>query len=75
MVVCILIFIKCFLDSDLICDVVTTRYVGNVHPNVTESLLIEVFQGSGPVERCKLIRKEKVHFYTLMCNNSSSKIT
>uniref|UniRef100_A0A453RKY6 RRM domain-containing protein n=1 Tax=Aegilops tauschii subsp. strangulata TaxID=200361 RepID=A0A453RKY6_AEGTS len=38
------------------------RYVGNVHPNVTESLLIEVFQGSGPVERCKLIRKEKSSF-------------
>uniref|UniRef100_A0A453RKM5 RRM domain-containing protein n=1 Tax=Aegilops tauschii subsp. strangulata TaxID=200361 RepID=A0A453RKM5_AEGTS len=37
-------------------------YVGNVHPNVTESLLIEVFQGSGPVERCKLIRKEKSSF-------------
>lgn len=35
-------------------------YVGNVHPNVTESLLIEVFQSSGLVERCKLIRKEKV---------------
>ncbi|KAI4967897.1 hypothetical protein ZWY2020_011203 [Hordeum vulgare] len=37
-------------------------YVGNVHPNVTENLLIEVFQGSGPVERCKLIRKEKSSF-------------
>lgn len=37
-------------------------YVGNVHPNVTESLLIEVFQSSGPVERCKLIRKEKSSF-------------
>ncbi|EEC83898.1 hypothetical protein OsI_29913 [Oryza sativa Indica Group] len=37
-------------------------YVGNVHPNVTESLLIEVFQSSGLVERCKLIRKEKSSF-------------
>ncbi|GJN15715.1 hypothetical protein PR202_gb02652 [Eleusine coracana subsp. coracana] len=37
-------------------------YVGNVNPNVTESLLIEVFQSAGLVERCKLIRKEKSSF-------------
>ncbi|CAO2162740.1 unnamed protein product, partial [Urochloa humidicola] len=36
--------------------------VGNVNPNVTESLLIEVFQSAGLVERCKLIRKEKSSF-------------
>ncbi|XP_072990865.1 RNA-binding protein 208-like isoform X2 [Typha latifolia] len=37
-------------------------YVGNIHPNVTESLLAEVFQGVGPLEGCKLIRKEKSSF-------------
>jgi len=37
-------------------------YVGNVNPNVTETLLIEVFQSAGLVERCKLIRKEKSSF-------------
>ena len=59
-----------FLESDLIYDVMTTRYVVNVHPNVSESLLIEVFQSTGPVERCKLIRKEKVHFYTIWKNTT-----
>ncbi|KAL6974633.1 ubiquitin-specific protease ubp1, variant 2 [Sarracenia purpurea var. burkii] len=34
-------------------------YVGNVHPQVTEPLLQEVFSSSGPIEACKLIRKEK----------------
>ncbi|KAJ8628835.1 hypothetical protein MRB53_022158 [Persea americana] len=34
-------------------------YVGNIHVNVTESLLAEVFQSTGPLEGCKLIRKEK----------------
>jgi len=43
-------------------DDLLNRYVGNVNPNVTESLLIEVFQSAGLVERCKLIRKEKVNF-------------
>ncbi|KAL9228495.1 hypothetical protein vseg_004072 [Gypsophila vaccaria] len=43
-------------------------YVGNIHPQVTEPLLQEVFASSGPVEGCKLIRKEKssygfVHYY------------
>ncbi|KAH9626205.1 hypothetical protein KSS87_000084 [Heliosperma pusillum] len=43
-------------------------YVGNIHPQVTEALLQEVFAGSGPVEGCKLVRKEKssygfVHYY------------
>lgn len=37
-------------------------YVGNIHPNVTESLLAEVFQSIGPLEGCKLIRKEKSSF-------------
>ncbi|RRT44937.1 hypothetical protein B296_00044053, partial [Ensete ventricosum] len=37
-------------------------YVGNVHLQVTEALLQEVFQSTGPVEGCKLIRKEKVSF-------------
>lgn len=34
-------------------------YAGNIHPNVTDSLLTEVFQSIGPLEGCKLIRKEK----------------
>ncbi|GAA0168862.1 hypothetical protein LIER_23480 [Lithospermum erythrorhizon] len=34
-------------------------YVGNIHPQVTEPLLYEVFASSGPLEGCKLIRKEK----------------
>ncbi|XP_077236445.1 oligouridylate-binding protein 1-like [Tasmannia lanceolata] len=37
-------------------------YVGNIHVQVTEALLQEVFQGVGPVEGCKLIRKEKSSF-------------
>ena len=36
------------------------RYVGNIHTQVTEPLLQEVFASTGPVEACKLIRKEKV---------------
>lgn len=35
-------------------------YVGNVHSQVTEPLLQEVFSSTGPLESCKLIRKEKV---------------
>ncbi|XP_031092759.1 oligouridylate-binding protein 1B-like [Ipomoea triloba] len=43
-------------------------YVGNIHPQVTEPLLQEVFSSTGLVEGCKLIRKEKssygfVHYY------------
>ncbi|XP_039144731.1 oligouridylate-binding protein 1B-like isoform X3 [Dioscorea cayenensis subsp. rotundata] len=34
-------------------------YVGNIHNNVSEALLQEVFQSTGVVEGCKLIRKEK----------------
>ncbi|KAF3792313.1 Oligouridylate-binding protein 1B [Nymphaea thermarum] len=34
-------------------------YVGNIHVGVTEALLSEVFQSTGPVEGCKLIKKEK----------------
>ncbi|XP_010939882.1 oligouridylate-binding protein 1B isoform X1 [Elaeis guineensis] len=37
-------------------------YVGNIHLQVTEALLQEVFQSTGPVEGCKLIRKEKSSF-------------
>ncbi|RDX88741.1 Oligouridylate-binding protein 1B, partial [Mucuna pruriens] len=40
-------------------------YVGNIHTQVTEPLLQEVFVGTGPVEGCKLIRKEK-SFYGLI---------
>ncbi|BBM98017.1 nucleolysin TIA-1/TIAR [Marchantia polymorpha subsp. ruderalis] len=34
-------------------------YVGNIHTKVTEGLLAEVFASAGPLEGCKLIRKEK----------------
>ncbi|EEF46244.1 nucleolysin tia-1, putative [Ricinus communis] len=34
-------------------------YVGNIHPQVTEPLLQEVFSNTGLIEGCKLIRKEK----------------
>ncbi|CAK9150102.1 unnamed protein product [Ilex paraguariensis] len=43
-------------------------YVGNIHTQVTEPLLQEVFASTGPVESCKLIRKEKssygfIHYF------------
>uniref|UniRef100_A0A803M8R2 RRM domain-containing protein n=1 Tax=Chenopodium quinoa TaxID=63459 RepID=A0A803M8R2_CHEQI len=34
-------------------------YVGNIHPQVTDPLLQEVFSSTGLIEGCKLIRKEK----------------
>ncbi|XP_061357614.1 oligouridylate-binding protein 1-like [Gastrolobium bilobum] len=34
-------------------------YVGNIHPQVTEALLQELFSNAGPLEGCKLIKKEK----------------
>uniref|UniRef100_A0A5B7BQV6 Putative oligouridylate-binding protein 1 isoform X1 n=1 Tax=Davidia involucrata TaxID=16924 RepID=A0A5B7BQV6_DAVIN len=34
-------------------------YVGNIHPQVTDPLLQEVFSSTGPLEGCKLIRKDK----------------
>ncbi|KAK3410740.1 hypothetical protein EUGRSUZ_J02768 [Eucalyptus grandis] len=37
-------------------------YVGNIHTQVTEPLLQEVFASTGPVEGCKLIRKEKLSY-------------
>lgn len=36
------------------------RYVGNIHPQVTEPLLQEIFSSTGALEGCKLIRKENV---------------
>ncbi|KAK2979500.1 hypothetical protein RJ640_008384 [Escallonia rubra] len=47
-------------------------YVGNIHTQVTEPLLQEVFASTGPVEGCKLIRKEKssygfVHYFDRRC--------
>ncbi|KAJ0674031.1 putative RNA recognition motif domain, nucleotide-binding alpha-beta plait domain superfamily [Helianthus annuus] len=43
-------------------------YAGNIHIQVTEPLLQEVFASTGPVEGCKLIRKEKssygfIHYF------------
>lgn len=34
-------------------------YVGNIHPHVTDALLQEVFSNTGPLEGCKLIKKDK----------------
>ncbi|KAG6476738.1 hypothetical protein ZIOFF_065985 [Zingiber officinale] len=41
-------------------------YVGNIHLQVTEALLQEVFQSTGIVEGCKLIRKEKAVYEYLL---------
>ncbi|KAE9453380.1 hypothetical protein C3L33_14741, partial [Rhododendron williamsianum] len=43
-------------------------YVGNIHTQVTEPLLQEVFSSTGPIEGCKLVRKEKssygfIHYF------------
>ncbi|KAL1218915.1 Oligouridylate-binding protein 1A [Cardamine amara subsp. amara] len=43
-------------------------YAGNVHSQVTESVLQEIFASTGPIESCKLIRKDKssygfVHYF------------
>ncbi|XP_073133894.1 oligouridylate-binding protein 1C-like [Henckelia pumila] len=43
-------------------------YVGNIHTQVTEPLIQEVFASTGPVEGCKLIRKDKssygfIHYF------------
>ncbi|XP_057474832.1 oligouridylate-binding protein 1B-like [Actinidia eriantha] len=43
-------------------------FVGNIHTQVTEPLLQEVFSSTGPIEGCKLIRKEKssygfIHYF------------
>ncbi|KFK35662.1 hypothetical protein AALP_AA4G020900 [Arabis alpina] len=43
-------------------------YVGNIHTQVTEILLQEIFTSTGPIESCKLIRKDKssygfVHYF------------
>ncbi|PON66024.1 Splicing factor-like protein, partial [Parasponia andersonii] len=35
-------------------------YVGNIHPQVTETDLQQLFSAAGPLEGCKLIRKDKV---------------
>ncbi|KAK4773494.1 hypothetical protein SAY87_028513 [Trapa incisa] len=47
-------------------------YVGNIHTQVTEPLLQEVFASTGLVEGCKLIRKEKssygfIHYFDRRC--------
>ncbi|XP_058001894.1 oligouridylate-binding protein 1 isoform X1 [Hevea brasiliensis] len=42
-------------DSSTCCSV----YVGNIQPQVTEPLLLEVFSNAGSIEGFKLIRKEK----------------
>ncbi|CAN1792015.1 Oligouridylate-binding protein 1 [Linum perenne] len=47
-------------------------YVGNIHVNVTEKLLAEVFQTAGPLTGCKLIRKEKSSYGFLDYHDRSS---
>ncbi|KMZ71741.1 RNA-binding protein [Zostera marina] len=37
-------------------------YVGNIHTQITEEMLRDVFQTTGPLEGCKLIKKEKSSF-------------
>lgn len=44
-------------------DHILNRYVGNINLQVTDAVLQEVFQSIGPVEGCKLIRKEKVDLF------------
>jgi len=49
-----------FLEAFCYCVASLRRYVGNIHTKVTEGPLAEVFSNVGPLEGCKLIRKEKV---------------
>ncbi|KAL8537835.1 hypothetical protein ACS0TY_012826 [Phlomoides rotata] len=61
---CFLFFITCNREN--------CRYVGNIHTQVTEPLLQEVFASTGPVEGCKLVRKEKssygfIHYFDRRC--------
>ncbi|CAH8255605.1 unnamed protein product [Arabidopsis lyrata] len=47
-------------------------YAGNIHTQVTEILLQEIFASTGPIESCKLIRKDKssygfVHYFDRRC--------
>lgn len=53
-----------------LCFLEIFRYVGNIHVQVTEALLQEVFQSTGPVEGCKLIRKEKVGYSPLFSTSN-----
>lgn len=55
--------VLCLCPSNLInLKLYAFSYVGNIHVNVTDKLLAEVFQSAGPLAGCKLIRKEKVWF-------------
>ncbi|CAA7042193.1 unnamed protein product [Microthlaspi erraticum] len=59
-------------------------YAGNIHTQVTEVLLQEIFAITGPIESCKLIRKDKssygfVHYFDRrstegICLDSLSKL-
>lgn len=63
-------FFLCFLFLNLLVSLFLRkcRFVGNIHPQVTEPLLQEVFSSTGLVEGCKLIRKEKVNFLLSLLN-------
>ncbi|TYH80400.1 hypothetical protein ES332_D03G129700v1 [Gossypium tomentosum] len=37
-------------------------YVANIHPQVTEPFLQEVFLSTGPIEGCKLVKKDKATY-------------
>ena len=53
----------CWLLIGLFFFMGNCRYVGNIHPQVTDPLLQEVFSNTGLIEGCKLIRKDKVRLY------------
>ncbi|XP_024445449.1 RNA-binding protein 208 isoform X1 [Populus trichocarpa] len=47
-------------------------YVGNIHVNVTDKLLAEVFATAGPLAGCKLIRKDKSSYGFVDYHDQSS---
>uniref|UniRef100_A0A6N2KEI4 RRM domain-containing protein n=1 Tax=Salix viminalis TaxID=40686 RepID=A0A6N2KEI4_SALVM len=47
-------------------------YVGNIHVNVTDKLLSEVFATAGPLAGCKLIRKDKSSYGFVDYHDQSS---
>ena len=58
------------LANSMLTSKVYCRYVGNIHPQVTDPLLREVFTSTGLIEGCKLIKKEKVGYFLFSYNFS-----